>query len=80
MALFIQSANSLVSRVAQWVGAIPSSIGVSASSYVSATGVITTSVDPTPFLIVGDFIGNSGWRRGLGHFSGCQCIESGTVV
>ena len=59
MALFIQSANSLVSRVAQWVGAIPTSIGISASSYNASTGVITTSSDPSSTVLVGDFIGSS---------------------
>lgn len=76
MALFIQSANSLVSRVAQWVGAIPSSIGINASSYVSATGVITTSADPTSFLIVGDFIGNSA----IGPFTPVIDISSTTIT
>lgn len=57
MALFIQSANSLVSRVAQWVGAIPSSIGVNASAY--STNLITTSADCTSLLLIGDFIGPS---------------------
>ena len=32
MALFIQSANTLVSRVALWVGALPQSSGITASS------------------------------------------------
>lgn len=76
MALFIQSANSLVSRVAQWVGAIPSSIGINASSYVSATGVITTSADPTSALIVGDFIGNSA----IGPFTPVIDISSTTIT
>ena len=59
MALFIQSANSLVSRVAQWVGAIPSSIGINATAFNSTTGVITTSANPTSQVLVGDFIGSS---------------------
>lgn len=59
MALFIQSGNALVSRVAQWVGAIPSSIGITATAVDVATGVITTSANPTTDLMVGDFIGNS---------------------
>lgn len=57
MALFIQSANALVSRVAQWVGAIPNSIGINASSYNSSTGVITCSANPSSLVLVGDFIG-----------------------
>ena len=59
MALFIQSANSLVSRVAQWVGAIPTSIGINATAYDNATGIITVSANPTSQINVGDFIGNS---------------------
>lgn len=53
--LFIQSANTLVSRVAQWVGAIASSIGVNATSY--STNLIQTSADCTSLVLVGDFIG-----------------------
>lgn len=59
MALFIQSANSLVSRVAQWVGAIPTSIGINATAFNDTTGVITTSANPTSAVLVGDFIGSS---------------------
>lgn len=59
MALFIQSANSLVSRVAQWVGAIPTSIGISATAFDTETGVITTSANPSSAVLVGDFIGSS---------------------
>ena len=59
MALFIQSANSLVSRVSQWVGAIPSSIGINATAFNSTTGIITTSANPTSQVLVGDFIGSS---------------------
>lgn len=55
-ALFIQSANSLVSRVAQWVGAIPQSIGINATSYAPLTKVITCSANPTSAVMVGDFI------------------------
>lgn len=55
-ALFIQSANSLVSRVAQWVGAIPQSVGITASAYNSTTGVLTCTSDPTAQVSVGDFI------------------------
>lgn len=59
MALFVQSANSLVSRVAQWVGAIPSAIGINATAFNASTGVITVSADPTSFVTIGDFIGSS---------------------
>lgn len=56
MALFIQSANSLVSRVAQWVGAIPVSADVNATAVNTSTGVITTSTNPIGNIIPGDFI------------------------
>lgn len=59
MSLFIQSANSLVSRVAQWIGAIPSSIGINATNFASATGIITTSASAQSLVLVGDFIGPS---------------------
>lgn len=59
MALFIQSGNALVSRVAQWVGAIPASIGINATAFDSATGVITTSASAVGTVLVGDFIGTS---------------------
>ena len=75
-ALFIQSANSLVSRVAQWVGAIPSSIAINASSYVEATGVITTSTNPTSAVMVGDFIGASI----AGPFTVVLAVSSTTIT
>lgn len=59
MALFIQSANALVSRVAQWVGAIPKATTVIASAYNSGTGVLTVSPTPVGVVNVGDFIGCS---------------------
>lgn len=59
MSLYIQSANSLVSRVAQWVGAIPKSSGITASSFNSATSVITVTPTPVGSINVGDFIGVS---------------------
>lgn len=59
MALFIQSANSLVSRIAQWVGAIPNSIAINATAFDEGTGVITCSANPTSVVSVGDFIGPS---------------------
>lgn len=55
-ALFIQSANSLVSRVAQWVGAIPQSVGINATAYDPLTGIITCSANPSSQVLVGDFI------------------------
>lgn len=58
-ALFIQSANSLVSRVAQWVGAIASNTNIAASSYNFGASYISTVVDPTSVIFVGDFIGPS---------------------
>ena len=57
MAQFIQSANTLVSRVASWVGAIASSTGVNATSYTSSSGVIATASSMVGVLNVGDFIG-----------------------
>jgi hypothetical protein len=56
MSLYIQSANSLVSRVAGWVGAIPSSIGINATAVNTTTGVLTTSADATALVSPGDFI------------------------
>jgi hypothetical protein len=57
MSLFIQSANSLVSRIAQWTGAIPSALTITATTIVS--NVLTTSADPTTIVVPGDFIGPS---------------------
>jgi len=57
MAQFIQSANTLVSRVASWVGAIASSTNVNATSYTFSTGVIGTSASLVGVLNVGDFVG-----------------------
>ncbi len=57
MALFIQSANSLVSRIAQWTGAIPSALTITATSI--AGSIITTSANPTTIVFPGDFIGPS---------------------
>jgi len=58
MSLFIQSANALVSRVAQWVGAIPSALSITATSFDEATGEITVSGDPRALVFEGDFISN----------------------
>ena len=57
MAQFIQSANTLVSRVASWVGAIASSTNINATSFTSSTGVIATSASLVGVLNVGDFVG-----------------------
>lgn len=59
MALFIQSANALLSRVAQWTGAVPSSINVTATSYSVVTSKIATSTSAVGTVLVGDFIGPS---------------------
>ena len=59
MSLFIQSANALVSRVAQMVGAIPKSSGFTASAFNSTTGVLTVTTNPSSALMAGDFIGTS---------------------
>ena len=59
MAEFIQSANSLVSRVAKWVGAIAKSTGITVTNYDATTGILTVSSDPRTTLLIGDFIGNS---------------------
>lgn len=76
MALFIQSANALVSRVAQWVGAIPSSIGINATAVNTSTGVITTSASALTSLIVGDFIGPSA----IGPYTAVTAVSSTTVT
>ena len=76
MALFIQSANALVSRIAQWVGAIPSSISINATAYNSSTGVITCSANPTSAVLVGDFIG----PNMMGPFSAVLAVTSTTIT
>jgi hypothetical protein len=76
MALFIQSANALVSRVAQWVGAIPSTIGLNATAFASSTGVITCSGNPTALVSVGDFIGPSL----VGSFTAVLAVSSTTIT
>lgn len=76
MSLFIQSANSLVSRIAQWVGAIPSSININATAYVPATGVITTSASAVNSLMIGDFIGPSV----QGPYAAVLAITSTTIT
>ena len=76
MALFIQSANVLVSRVAQWVGAIPFSTSINATAFNAGTGVITTSADATSQVSVGDFIGPSA----IGTFSVVIAVNSTTIT
>lgn len=76
MSLFIQSANALVSRAAQWVGAIPSSIGINATAFDSVTGVITTASNPVSAVMVGDFISPSI----AGPFAVVLAVNSTTVT
>ncbi len=76
MALFIQSANALVSRVAQWVGAIPSTISINATAFNSGTGVITCSANPSSVVFVGDFIGPSL----VGSFTVVTAVSSSTIT
>jgi len=75
MSLFIQSANALVSRVAQWVGAIPSALTITATSYNSTTDVITVSSDPRPFVYAGDFISN-----GISNYTYVLEVSSTTIT
>lgn len=76
MALFIQSANVLVSRVAQWVGAIPATIGINATAFNSSTNVITVSADPRSQVQIGDFIGPST----IGTFTVVVGVTSTTIT
>lgn len=76
MALYIQSANALVSRVAQWVGAIPSTIGINATAYNSTTKVITCSANPTATVLIGDFIG----PNIMGPFASVVAVSSTTIT
>ena len=76
MALYIQSANALVSRVAQWVGAIPSTIGINATAYNSTTKVITCSANPTTAVLIGDFIG----PNIMGPFASVVAVSSTTIT
>jgi hypothetical protein len=75
MSLFIQSANALVSRVAQWVGAIPSALSITATSYNSTTKEITTSADPRPLVYVGDFIAN-----GINNYTYVLAVSATTIT
>jgi hypothetical protein len=76
MAFFIQSGNALVSRVAQWVGAIPSSININATAFSSSTGVITTSASAVSAVMVGDFIGPSV----MGPYTLVLAVSSTTIT
>jgi hypothetical protein len=76
MALFIQSGNALVSRIAQWVGAIPSSISINATAFNSGTGVITTSASAVSSVMVGDFIGPSV----MGPYTTVLAVNSTTIT
>jgi len=75
MSLFIQSANALVSRIAQWVGAIPSALTITATSYDSETGVITVSADPRTLVFEGDFISN-----GIKNYTAVLSTTSTTIT
>lgn len=76
MALFIQSANALVSRVAQWVGAIPSSISINATAYNSSTGVITCASNPRTQVLIGDFVG----PNIMGPFAAVLAVSTTTIT
>lgn len=76
MALYIQSANALVSRVAQWVGAIPKSTAITASAFNSSTGVITVSPTPVGTINIGDFIGVSV----SGPYTAVTAVSSTTIT
>jgi hypothetical protein len=75
MSLFIQSANALVSRIAQWVGAIPSPLTITATSFNSTTDVITVSADPRSLVYVGDFIGT-----GISNYTAVLAVTSTTIT
>lgn len=75
MSLFIQSANALVSRIAQWVGAIPSPLTITATSYASSTGIITVSADPRALVYIGDFISN-----GVSNYTAVLAVSSTTIT
>ena len=74
MSIFIQSGNSLLSRVAQWVGAIPSSISVNANSF--ASNIITTASSTTALLAIGDMVG----YNLQGPFSMVTALSSTTIT
>lgn len=75
MSLFIQSANALVSRIAQWVGAIPTALSITATSYNATTSAITVSADPRALVYVGDFISN-----GISNYTLILAVTSTTIT
>ena len=76
MALFIQSANSLVSRISQWIGAIPTAQTITVTAVNTSTGVLTTSATPVGSILIGDFIGPSV----QGPFASVVDISSTTIT
>jgi hypothetical protein len=81
MSLFIQSANSLVTRVAQWVGAIPVNVtnsgsNITATAYNPTSGVITTSANATSQVFVGDFISPTS----VGPFTAVLSVTSSQIT
>jgi len=76
MSIFIQSANALVSRVAQWVGALPQTLTITATAVNTTTGVITTSASPLTQVQVGDFIGNSVFKP----YAAVTAVSSTTIT
>jgi hypothetical protein len=76
MSLYIQSANALVSRVAQWVGAIPKATAITASAFNATTNVITVSPTPVGTINVGDFIGVSV----SGPYTAVTAVSSTTIT
>jgi hypothetical protein len=76
MSLFIQSANTLVTRVAQWVGAIPFSISINATAYNALTGAITTASDTTSQVFVGDFVSPTP----MGPYTLVTSVTSSTIT
>jgi hypothetical protein len=76
MSLYIQSANALVSRIAQWVGAIPKATAITASAFNSSTGAITVSPTPVGTINVGDFIGVSVG----GPYTAVTAVSSTTIT
>ena len=53
--LFIQSGNALISRVASWVGAIPSTISINATGITANT--LATASSTASVLAIGDMVG-----------------------
>lgn len=72
--LFIQSGNALLSRVAAWVGAMPSTIGINATSITANT--LATASSTTAQLSVGDMVG----YNIQGPFAMVTAVTSGNVT